>query len=375
MIDLDGLLGKVANNGATLLGILAHGEWNTLVQAVKELQQVVASDERLATLSDRITALNDKVTALSATVESKTKEISTLTDGLDTLISDYSDISKAITAIKDDDTLHHTIRFGGVITRVVSVVQMGLTITDYTYADVFYYKPGNRFVIRYNGLYYSTWSTVTPWADYLGTPRPEKVYLCDGRVYVYDGTELAEVGGQRFTDLETAMAEVQHDIETLQENHQATTHTIETLSEDVNTSIQALQAEDRKNHIAFFNGFVTDTIEIEQKGYIPQDGMSPFGSVLFYEKQHCFVYKDGFKYYNTWSGMDPYQNDASQPYTTKLYIYDNRIYMYDYGTGKLMPVGAGIVALKEEAYQELSDAGLLDDNMYYATLEDDESEE
>lgn len=45
MVNIEDLLGKVANNGATLQGILAHGEWNTLVQAVRELQGLVASDD------------------------------------------------------------------------------------------------------------------------------------------------------------------------------------------------------------------------------------------------------------------------------------------------------------------------------------------
>lgn len=64
MINIEDLLGKVANNGATLAGILAYGEWNRLVKAVRELQGLVASDERLANLNEQLTALDDRIIAL-----------------------------------------------------------------------------------------------------------------------------------------------------------------------------------------------------------------------------------------------------------------------------------------------------------------------
>lgn len=64
MINVQELLGKVANNGTTLAGILAYGEWNTLVQAVRELQGLVASDERLNNINTQLTALSDRITAL-----------------------------------------------------------------------------------------------------------------------------------------------------------------------------------------------------------------------------------------------------------------------------------------------------------------------
>ena len=86
MVNIEDLLGKVANNGATLGGILAHGEWNTLVQAVRELQQLVASDEKLNTINEKLLTLQSQIESVSQSNNQRIGEVLQQVSGVQTAI-------------------------------------------------------------------------------------------------------------------------------------------------------------------------------------------------------------------------------------------------------------------------------------------------
>lgn len=101
MIDIDTLLNKVANGGTTAYGILAVGEWNTLVQAVKELQGLSASAETVAALQSSLNKLNTRLTAVEGVAEKNTSSASSA-------LLAATNANNDLATHKNDTTVHVT---------------------------------------------------------------------------------------------------------------------------------------------------------------------------------------------------------------------------------------------------------------------------
>jgi hypothetical protein len=327
MINIEGLLGKVANNGATLLGILAHGEWNTLVQAVRELQQIVASDSRLANMQAAINQFSEEIESFSSTYS--------------------ADLQNVNTAIDNNHLLYDVVRIAGVLDSATTT--SGTVTQSVTWEDVYYVKNTNRFVCKRGDEYYTSWNGMFDWcADSSGVPYRTKAYLGDGEVYSYDTNahELKLIGDARYQRLLTEINELTTNLGSLYEELQ---------------EYEAKQ-ETSLTH-AHFEGFISGVIHMEQ---ISLDNYVAANShVLYYRDLHKFILRYGVKYYSSWQNMADY-NDANtgHPYTNKIYIYANQMYMYDFDNGILKPISIGLLGPMTAAEYEALGSDVNDDILY-----------
>lgn len=339
MVNIEDLLGKVANNGATLLGVLAHGEWNTLVQAVRELQQIVASDERLEEQSARIAELTQ-----------------TLADSLSTITTD-------INAITAEDQAHHTARIAGIITSAITY-STSTVETSVDWTMVYYSEYLHRFVCKYNEVYYTFWEGMNTWCSNSGIPYGGKVYIHDNRLYSYDSTSglLKEAGAVTIAAIENAISILQETVAVLGGSAQEN-------SED----IEALQSEALSYHHMRFDGIISEYVRMEQTALPQPTGAYVPGKVYFSEYWGRFFYQTGQKNYDVWWQGNLWNDQTTwQPYINKMYINDNKIYMFNATSSRLEQVGFNIFTMTNSAYEALVESGHVDELAFYATYEDEE---
>lgn len=266
MVNVEGLLGKVANNGATTLGILVYSEWNTLVQAVKELQGIVGSDNRYSELNGKVVNVLQRLANVQASMtaldNSTSQKMQALTSSFEELKSEWIEKKEELDSLND---------------------------------------------------------------------------------HLYDSW------GQKITQLENALevfkTSTQGDINNL------------------NTELSNIS----KYHTAFFDGFVLMPVSITSMGISTQNKKY---SIVYSYAHHKFLIKVGINYYDEWVGREEYNdiNNQNQPFTTKQYIYNGNIYMYDAETGRMVQMSTRVVGpMSTEEYEAMENK---DDTVLYAITEE-----
>lgn len=339
MVNIEELLGKVANNGATLYGILAHGEWNTLVQAVRELQQIVASDERLEEMNSRIATLTQ-----------------TLADSLSAITTD-------LTAREADDHEHHTSRIAGIITSTITY-SSGTVPVSVDWTMVYFSEYLHRFVCKYNEVYYQYWNDMDVWCSNSGVPFGGKVYIYDNRLYSYESESglLKEAGAVTIAAIEQAISVLQETVEALGGQ-----------TSEMSDDVEQLQKDALAYHTARFDGILDGYINIEQEGLTRPTGAYIQGQVYFCNYFGCFIYRSGLKYYRVWWEQYIWNDTRTgQPYLDKMYLHDDHIYMFNAETSRMVQVGFNILTMSSSEYEALVESGHVDETKFYGTYEDEE---
>ena len=357
MIDIQGLLGKVANSGSTLAGILAHGEWNTLVQAVRELQLIVASDSRLANMQESINQLANGITtfenSVNGTIEDFQRDLNALSDVVDEKASiiELSEYSHNGDCFERNEGKTIYTWDNEKATVVVAELPDGLSPGETeTHIELVCYTPS---IIGYgkSGMFLTWIQSVV---------NGKNVWLFNGS---YNAASLS-------TD---------HPLLTLFGLNSASANQDGLMSKEDKEFLDSLSNSpaDQNHYLTLvnFDGFLNIVVFFEQTSLLVTPEIRPHCQILFYKNIHRFVLRYGTHYYTSWSTMSEHnKTDPStgtiDPYTDKQYFYNNQIYMYDFNSGSLNPVSMGVLGPMTAAeYAALGDN--VNDNILYAIAEED----
>lgn len=215
LTDLSSVKGKIANEGATEQGILSSDNWNLLVEAVSELQDVslVGVTPSVSLNTSSIVALLTFNTGngttktcqitLPATSESSAgvftpAQLSEIKSLITAAQNTANSAANTATTAKDLARNGVTARFDGFVDEatigLVSVVNP---------EGIYFVKSEKRFAAKYSGGYAINWPDADKYSDDLRTEiLKDKAYICDGKLYVWDADSetLVAAGFKELTD-------------------------------------------------------------------------------------------------------------------------------------------------------------------------------
>ena len=215
LTDISSLKGKVANGGATSQGILTSENWNMLVSAVDELQDV-----SLVGVTPSVSLNTSSVVALltfntgngtTKTCQITLPAVSESSAGVFTP-AQLSEIKSLITAAQNTaNTAANTattakdLARNGVTARFngfVDEATIGL-VSVVNPEGIYFVKSEKRFAAKYSGGYSNNWPDADKYSDDLRTEiLKDKAYICDGKLYVWDADSetLVAAGFKELTD-------------------------------------------------------------------------------------------------------------------------------------------------------------------------------
>ena len=130
-------------------------------------------------LADAFTEINDERRRVTTEIARASAAESVLQLGVES-------VEKSVSALRSV----MTVRFDGVQTSEVNVLS---GVADSEPAEVLFYRPMGVFIVKtFNETYYSEWEGSELYMSG-GSLRKDKVYLCGGAVYVWDGRTLNDV--------------------------------------------------------------------------------------------------------------------------------------------------------------------------------------
>ena len=358
MINVEELLGKVANNGATLAGILAYGEWNTLVQAVRELQGLVASDERLANLNEQLTALDNRITALDNEKDQEIAQVlQQVNQTLQAILTEQGARQQADAALQTAiDNMSDA--FSDTIDALSDIVDGKATIVELSS-----YMTNNAQLPK-NGLYVWHGNPVdsrmftksdgdTLWLVFClrkgdDTDSNFGAGIRDCLVYSTDGNSdpFYYVGRYYDSEVPSYVQKAFGYVLASSDNAGLMSAADKEKLDGIDDQFEEIEHSDKAHHASRFAAVVEGHVTFEQVG-IPY---VPVGSTIVWCKdENCFALRTGsglnIKYYNAWLGQDEYADSGTGlPYTDKQYVCGNRLYMYDAAGTKMVEVGGSSVS-------------------------------
>ena len=156
--------------------------------------KLYATASNMLLLSDELKSERSDVEALQATVAEQGERIEAAENGIENQAADNS--------------AHHTVLFGGVLSDAITVEEGG-TAGTITASDVYYSETAKCFVAKVSGKYYGKWKGSSAYQDGT-TPYAAKPYVTGGSLYMYDAAsgELKQVGGSSTSSIFNVTNEV-----------------------------------------------------------------------------------------------------------------------------------------------------------------------
>ena len=90
--------------------------------------------------------------------------------------------------LAEENRAHHAIRFGGILRGLITTEQEAYG-DSVGYAHVMYSETLGHFVASVDEHYYNRWNDSGNYQNVVLAPYREKVYICDGKLYMYDEDE------------------------------------------------------------------------------------------------------------------------------------------------------------------------------------------
>ena len=156
--------------------------------------KLYATASNMLLLSDELKSERSDVEALQTTVAEQGDRIEAAENGIENQAADNS--------------AHHTVLFGGVLSDAITVEEGG-TAGTITASDVYYSETAKYFVAKVSGKYYGKWKGSDAYQDGT-TPYSAKPYVTGGSLYMYDAAsgELKQVGGSSTSSIFNVTNEV-----------------------------------------------------------------------------------------------------------------------------------------------------------------------
>lgn len=130
-------------------------------------------------LADAFTEINDERKRVTTEIARASAAESVLQLGVES-------VEKSVSALRSV----MTVRFDGVQTSEVNVLS---GVADSEPAEVLFYRPAGVFIVKtFSGTYFSEWDGSEVYM-HNGSLRKDRVYLCGGAVYVWNGRMLNDV--------------------------------------------------------------------------------------------------------------------------------------------------------------------------------------
>ena len=163
------------------LKALLQGEISA--EALRAAESEKGIKENLMFVEDE---LADAFTEISDERRRVTSEIARATAAESALQLGVESVEKSVTALRSV----MTVRFDGVQTSEVNVFG---GVADSEPAQVLFYRPAGVFIVKtFSGTYFSEWEGSELYMNN-GSLRKDRVYLCGGAVYVWNGSTLNDV--------------------------------------------------------------------------------------------------------------------------------------------------------------------------------------
>lgn len=355
LIDISSINSKVSNEGATEEGILTSENWNLLVKAVEELQDVTTTETSDRKEADK--TLKENLNAVVGTLDVGTLDsvpasvgdgLAMAKDALHTRWTLTSDGTNVGVIDMFSDSMKHQ------LTQVLTThcTMNGGTLDFSTHNDTAVY----RYYRSYNmGSAHLTndVGTWTAWQEELPLTIVSAMSLISGKA---DKTQSA--------------------VNTLQSDYAAfkatkgQAHGLAPLDEDGLVGEEYLPV--RKQVVAF-DGMVSGvTVTLGSTatptGVVYEKSLKKF--VAYVQESQMSMKRT---YYANWAERKVYQDvDTDVPYKERLYVdtAGQAVYAWD-GTELKRMGGNRQVALTQDEYDALVAAGIVDENTYYNILEDE----
>ena len=163
------------------LKALLQGEISA--EALRAAESEKGIKENLMFVEDE---LADAFTEISDERRRVTTEIARATAAESALQLGVESVEKSVRALRSV----MTVRFDGVQTSEVNVFG---GVADSEPAQVLFYRPAGVFIVKtFSGIYFSEWDGSELYMNN-GSLRKDRVYLCGGAVYVWNGSTLNDV--------------------------------------------------------------------------------------------------------------------------------------------------------------------------------------
>lgn len=157
-------------------------------------------DSKLNGINTHLNGLDDSKDTINENLTSLESTVSGIESGIRSALRQAQDniqtVNDSVEDLKEDYVKRCTVKFTKVITDTASVILENISAGETS--KVYYYKPGKTFIARaadqISGYYY-TWDNYKLYQPgYKQNPYPEKVYICNGIAYIWDGSDLVAVG-------------------------------------------------------------------------------------------------------------------------------------------------------------------------------------
>ena len=163
------------------LKALLQGEISA--EALRAAESEKGIKENLMFVEDE---LADAFTEISDERKRVTTEIARASAAESALQLGVESVEKSVAALRSV----MTVRFDGVQTSAVNVLG---GVADSEPAQVLFYRPAGVFIVKtFSGTYFSEWEGSELYMNN-GSLRKDRVYLCGGAVYVWNGSTLNDV--------------------------------------------------------------------------------------------------------------------------------------------------------------------------------------